>query len=30
MKDFEWAAKTLKEICERVEKGEWAVSKGKL
>ncbi|KAH6868563.1 pyridoxal phosphate-dependent transferase [Alternaria rosae] len=30
MADFEWAAKTLKEICERVEKGEWAVPKGKL
>lgn len=30
MKDFEWAAATLKEICERVEKGEWAAVKGKL
>jgi selenocysteine lyase/cysteine desulfurase len=30
MKDFEWAAKTLKEMCERVENGEWAVPKGKL
>jgi selenocysteine lyase/cysteine desulfurase len=30
MVDFEWAAKTLKEMCERVEKGEWAVAKGKL
>jgi selenocysteine lyase/cysteine desulfurase len=27
MKDFEWAAQTLKEICARVEKGEW-VGKG--
>ncbi|KAI4650130.1 uncharacterized protein J4E78_008412 [Alternaria triticimaculans] len=30
MADFEWAAKTIKEICERVEKGEWALPKGKL
>ncbi|KAI4663022.1 uncharacterized protein J4E79_004334 [Alternaria viburni] len=30
MADFEWAAKTIKEICERVEKGEWAVAKEKL
>ena len=30
MKDFEWAAATLKEMCERVEKGEWAAVKGKL
>ncbi|KAI4631045.1 hypothetical protein J4E83_002573 [Alternaria metachromatica] len=30
MADFEWAAQTIKEICERVEKGEWALPKGKL
>ncbi|EMD62343.1 hypothetical protein GGP41_002129 [Bipolaris sorokiniana] len=30
MEDFEWAAKTLKEMCERVEKGEWVGIKGKL
>ena len=28
MADFEWAAKVIKEVCERAEKGEWAV-KGK-
>ncbi|KAL7773829.1 hypothetical protein CFE70_003796 [Pyrenophora teres f. teres 0-1] len=30
MKDFEWAAATLKEMCARVDKGEWASVKGKL
>lgn len=30
MQDFEWAAKTLKEMCERVEKGEWVEIKGNL
>lgn len=25
MEDFEWAAKVAKEVCERAEKGEWAV-----
>ena len=24
--DFEWATKVLKEVCERVEKGEWKSS----
>ncbi|KAI8941709.1 hypothetical protein NX059_002917 [Plenodomus lindquistii] len=24
MEDFEWAAKTLEDLCKRVEKGEWA------
>jgi selenocysteine lyase/cysteine desulfurase len=27
MQDFEWAAQTLKTICERVEKGEWAAAR---
>jgi hypothetical protein len=27
MGDMEWAAQTLKKVCERVEKGEW-VGKG--
>jgi hypothetical protein len=30
MSDFEWAAKTLKSLCERAEKGEWAGMKGNL
>jgi selenocysteine lyase/cysteine desulfurase len=30
MKDFEWAAETLKDMCARAEKGEWAVPKTKL
>ncbi|EDU48003.1 CsdB Selenocysteine lyase [Pyrenophora tritici-repentis] len=30
MKDFEWAATTLKDMCARVDKGEWATVKGKL
>ncbi|KAI4694104.1 uncharacterized protein J4E84_002684 [Alternaria hordeiaustralica] len=30
MADFEWAAKTIKEICERVEKGEWTLPKEKV
>lgn len=28
-KDFEWAAETLKKLCQRAEEGEWAVSAGK-
>lgn len=28
MADFEWAAETVKKVCKRAEKGEWAV-KGK-
>jgi hypothetical protein len=28
MRDFEWAAQTLKTICERVENGEWATTGG--
>jgi hercynylcysteine S-oxide lyase len=30
MEDIVWAAKTLKEICERVERGEWATPASKL
>ena len=30
MSDFHWAAETLTKICERIERGEWAVVKGKL
>ncbi|RAR09700.1 plp-dependent transferase [Stemphylium lycopersici] len=30
MRDFEWAAETLKSMCERVESGEWAGVRGKL
>lgn len=30
MRDFEWAAHTLKEMCARVESGEWAGVKGRL
>ncbi|KAF2127609.1 PLP-dependent transferase [Dothidotthia symphoricarpi CBS 119687] len=30
MGDFEWAAQTLKNICERVDSGEWAVVESKL
>jgi selenocysteine lyase/cysteine desulfurase len=26
MRDFEWAAQTLKTVCERVENGEWAMA----
>lgn len=29
MADFEWAAETLKAICERADRGEWAVAQGK-
>lgn len=28
MEDFEWAATTLAEVCERVNKGEWVPSAG--
>jgi hypothetical protein len=28
MRDFEWAAQTLKTICERAENGEWATTGG--
>lgn len=28
MADFEWAAETLKTLCERIEQGEWAAAKG--
>lgn len=30
MADFEWAAETLKKICERVERGDWAETQSKL
>ncbi|KAH7385449.1 pyridoxal phosphate-dependent transferase [Phaeosphaeria sp. MPI-PUGE-AT-0046c] len=30
MEDMEWGAKTLKEICGRVDKGEWAAKVSKL
>ena len=29
-KDFEWAGKVLKEVCKRVENGEWKPSSSKL
>lgn len=30
MRDFEWAAETLKTVCKRVEKGDWMVVKSVL
>lgn len=30
MSDFEWAAETLKKLCERVDSGEWATVKSNL
>ncbi|KAF2639569.1 PLP-dependent transferase [Massarina eburnea CBS 473.64] len=30
MEDYEWAGETLKQVCERVKKGEWTVKKGLL
>lgn len=30
MADFEWAAGTLKKVCQRIDGGEWTGVKGKL